>query len=266
IAGAWQSIKVAVSQKWDELVNSASTLPERFKEAGSNMISALLDGITAKWEALKAKLSSMTDLLPDFMKPSGVKPVVPAAPDGGKHTDSPTVPQRPPRIFSLLPDFMRPEAGASDRPAAVAGNAKTATGFAGLFDNGGYIPAGQYGIAGENGPELVNGPARITSRRRTAALAASAALALGMAAAPAAARPLHPMSLSAGSYAQANVSKQSIMNTAPVTINAPITIHQQPGQSAQDVAAEVLRMLDARERQAKARARSSYRDQGGFDE
>jgi len=227
IAGAWQSIKAAVSQKWDELVNSASTLPERFKEAGSNMISALLDGITAKWDALKSRLSSMTDLLPGFMKPSADK--------GGATPVNPLSPASP-------------------------------TGFAGLYDNGGYIPAGQYGIAGENGPELVNGPARITSRRRTAALAASAALALEMAAAPAAARPLHPMSLPAGSYAQEKVTKQSAITAAPVTIHAPITIHQQPGQSAQDVAAEVIRMLDARERQAKARARSSYRDQGGFDE
>ncbi|RKT91766.1 UNVERIFIED_ORG: TP901 family phage tail tape measure protein [Pantoea allii] len=266
IAGAWQSIKAAVSQKWDELVNSASTLPERFKEAGSNMISAMLDGITAKWEALKARLSSMTDLLPDFMKPSADKPVVPAATSGGKHPDGGTVPPRPPRVFSLLPDFMRPDAGASDRPASVAGSAKTATGYAGLFDNGGYIPAGQYGIAGENGPELVNGPAHITSRRRTAALAASAALAMGMAAAPAAARPLHPMSLPAGSYVQEKVTKQSATTAAPVTIHAPITINQQPGQSAQDVVAEVMRQLDARERRAKALARSSYRDQGGIDE
>ncbi|MFB4340573.1 hypothetical protein RAC90_08845, partial [Pantoea sp. CS_6] len=89
---------------------------------------------------------------------------------------------------------------------------------------------------------------------------------MGMAAAPAAARPLHPMSLPAGSYVQEKVTKQSAITAAPVTIHAPITIHQQPGQSAQDVVAEVMRQLDARERRAKAHARSSYRDQGGFDE
>ncbi len=40
--------------------------------------------------------------------------------------------------------------------------------FAGLFDKGGYIPAGQFGIVGEKGPEIVNGPARVTGRMETA--------------------------------------------------------------------------------------------------
>ena len=40
--------------------------------------------------------------------------------------------------------------------------------FAGLFADGGYIPAGQFGIAGEAGPEIVNGPARVTSTDDTA--------------------------------------------------------------------------------------------------
>ncbi len=203
IAGAWQSIKVAVSQKWDELVNSASTLPERFKEAGSNMISAMLDGITAKWEALKARLSSMTDLLPDFMKPSGDKPAAPAATSAVKNPDGPAVPPRPSRVYSLLPDFMRP-GRRSVRPARCC-RRECQNGdcfFAGLFDTAATFRRSVRHIAGENGPELVNGPARITSRRRTAALAASAVLAMGMAAAPAAARPLHPMSLPAGSYVQ----------------------------------------------------------------
>ena len=42
--------------------------------------------------------------------------------------------------------------------------------FAGLFDNGGYIPSGQFGIAGEIGPEIVQGPAYVTSRRDTSKL------------------------------------------------------------------------------------------------
>lgn len=40
--------------------------------------------------------------------------------------------------------------------------------FAGLFDNGGNIPAGKWGIAGERGPEIIQGPAQVTSRRETA--------------------------------------------------------------------------------------------------
>ncbi|OFE11377.1 hypothetical protein PHACT_12530 [Pseudohongiella acticola] len=40
--------------------------------------------------------------------------------------------------------------------------------FAGAFDSGGNIPAGQWGIAGEIGPEIVRGPAMVTSRTDTA--------------------------------------------------------------------------------------------------
>jgi hypothetical protein len=42
--------------------------------------------------------------------------------------------------------------------------------FAGFFDQGGVIPAGQFAIAGERGPEIVTGPARVTSRADTARL------------------------------------------------------------------------------------------------
>lgn len=45
--------------------------------------------------------------------------------------------------------------------------------IAGLFDNGGVIPAGQTGIVGEFGPEFVKGPAVVTSRAKTAEMARS---------------------------------------------------------------------------------------------
>lgn len=34
--------------------------------------------------------------------------------------------------------------------------------FAGFFENGGMIPAGQFGIVGERGPEMISGPAQVT--------------------------------------------------------------------------------------------------------
>ncbi len=43
-------------------------------------------------------------------------------------------------------------------------------------------------------------------------------------------------------------------------INAPIHITAQP-----DIAREVGRQLDERERRARAKARSKYSDQGGYD-
>ena len=42
------------------------------------------------------------------------------------------------------------------------------SGFAGFFDDGGYIPGGKRGIVGEFGPEVVSGPAYVTSRADTA--------------------------------------------------------------------------------------------------
>ncbi|MBD9643637.1 phage tail tape measure protein [Pantoea sp. PNT02] len=137
--------------------------------------------------------------------------------------------------------------------------------FAGMYDTGGNIPAGQFGVVGENGPEIVGGPVSVTSRRRTAQLAAMAAMTLGMAAGTAEAKPLHPLSLPAQAYRQEAPRQQSAATTVPVSIHAPITIVQQPGQSAQDVVDEVMRRLEAKERQAQSRARSSYRDRGGFD-
>ena len=139
-------------------------------------------------------------------------------------------------------------------------------GFPRMYDTGGNIPSGQMGIVGENGPELINGPANVTSRRRTAGLAALAALTLGGAATPATAAPLHPLSLPAQAYRQdAPRMSGTAANTAP-QINASFTIVQQPGQSQQDLVDEVMRRLQAEQRKAEARDRSSYRDRGGFEE
>ncbi len=139
-------------------------------------------------------------------------------------------------------------------------------GFAGMYDNGGAIPRGQFGIVGENGPEIVNGPASVTSRRRTAALASVVAGTLGMAAAPVEAAPLHPFSLPAMAYKQSQPAKAE---RAPTVMHfethAPITIHAQPGQNPQDIAREVARQLDERERRTRAKARSNYSDQGGYE-
>ncbi|EFB3668632.1 phage baseplate assembly protein V [Escherichia coli] len=138
-------------------------------------------------------------------------------------------------------------------------------GFAGMYDSGGYIPRGQFGIVGENGPEIVNGPANVTSRRNTAVLAAVVAGMMGVAAAPAELPPLHPLALPAKG-GEAMVSRAATV--PPVQrLEAPtqIIIQTQPGQSAQDIAREVARQLDERERRLKAKARSNYSDQGGYD-
>ena len=168
-----------------------------------------------------------------------------------------------------------PESVTRQQPATVNADGKVMMpsggfpswgyGFAGMYDSGGYIPRGQFGIVGENGPEIVNGPANVTSRRNTAALAAVVAGMMGVAAAPVELPPLHPLALPAKG-GEAMVSRAAAV--PPVQrIEAPtqIIIQTQPGQSAQDIAREVARQLDERERRLKAKARSNYSDQGGYD-
>ena len=137
--------------------------------------------------------------------------------------------------------------------------------YARMYDTGGIIPRGQFGIVGENGPEIVNGPANVTSRRRTAALASFVAGVMGVAATPAEVAPLHPFSLPARAYQTQPVKADSPPSVIRYEINAPIHIVAQPGQSAQDIAREVARQLDERERRARAKARSNFSDQGGYE-
>jgi phage-related tail protein len=195
---------------------------------GSAIIDSILNGINAKWETLKSKLSSVTDYLPDWMTGNN-------------------------------------KAAGKTQVQVVGGAAAAAVPFAGMYDSGGAIPRGQFGIVGENGPEIVNGPANVTSRRRTAALASVVAGMMGTAAVPAEAAPLHPMSLPAATYRAPQEKAASQPPAVRYEINAPIHIVAQPGQSAQDIAREVARQLDERERRARAKARSSYSDQGGYE-
>ena len=229
VSEAWANIRQSISDKWNSILADVAALPAKFQDMGSAIIDSILDGINAKWEALKSKLSSVTDYLPDWMT-------------GNNKTQDKAQVQ------------------------VVGGAAAAAVPFAGMYDSGGIIPRGQFGIVGENGPEIVNGPANVTSRRRTAALASVVAGVMGVAAAPAEAAPLHPYSLPTVAYKQSQPAKSaSVPPVIRYEINAPIHITAQPGHSAQDIAREVARQLDERERKARAKARSNFSDQGGYE-
>jgi phage-related tail protein len=77
---------------------------------------------------------------------------------------------------------------------------------------------------------------------------------------------MHPFSLPASQYSSAGqaYSAGRLATADPVTVNAPISIYTQPGQNATDIAREVARQLDERERRARAKSRSNYSDQGGI--
>ena len=156
-------------------------------------------------------------------------------------------------------------------PATVGGNGSVILppggfpAYAGMYDTGGNIPRGQFGIVGENGPEIINGPVNVTSRRRTAALASVVAGMMGVAAAPVDAAPLHPFSLPVKSDAAMMGQSASVQPVIRVDAPTQIIIQAQPGQNAQDIAREVARQLDERDRRIRAKARSNYSDQGGYD-
>lgn len=229
VSEAWANIRQSISDKWNSILADVAALPAKFQDMGSAIIDSILNGINAKWETLKSKLSSVTDYLPDWMT-------------GNNKTQGKAQVQ------------------------VVGGAAAAAVPFAGMYDSGGIIPRGQFGIVGENGPEIVNGPANVTSRRRTAVLASVVAGVMGVTAAPAEAAPLHPYSLPTVAYKQSQPAKSA---SAPPVMHfethAPITIYAQPGQSAQDIAREVARQLDERERKTRAKARSNFSDQGGYE-
>lgn len=217
----WALVKKTISDKWDQIVADVKGLPERFKQIGGEIIDSLKNGILEKWESLKAQFAELkqmaTNILPDWMLSDETKTV---------------------RAMSQV--------------TVIQAGMKSA----GMFDNGGFIPRGQFGIAGEYGPELVNGPAHITSRRKTAALAA-AALTIGSMTATA--KTIHPYALPANSYQSAPTTinqSNHAANTAPVTIN----VYPLPNQSANDIAREVARQLEQNQRREQARRLSRYQD------
>ncbi|HCW7042978.1 TPA: phage tail tape measure protein [Klebsiella pneumoniae] len=229
------------------------------------MWDAISSGVSRVWAVIKQTISSKWDeILSDVAAlPAKFKAVGGAIIDGilsGINEKWEMLKSKLASVKSYLPDWMT---GGEKSPSAP--QQKGAGGFfAGMYDSGGYIPRGQVGIAGENGPELINGPAYVTSRRRTAALASVVAGMMG-GAIPAEAAPLHPMSLPAASYRPAAEKPAGTRPVFQFETQAQIIIQAQPGQSPQDIAREVARQLDERERRMRAKARSNFSDQGGYD-
>lgn len=229
------------------------------------MWDAISSGVSRVWAVIKQTISSKWDeILSDVAAlPAKFKAVGGAIIDGilsGINEKWEMLKSKLASVKSYLPDWMT---GGEKSPGAP--QQKGAGGFfAGMYDSGGYIPRGQVGIAGENGPELINGPAYVTSRRRTAALASVVAGMMG-GAIPAEAAPLHPMSLPAASYRPAAEKPAGTRPVFQFETQAQIIIQAQPGQSPQDIAREVARQLDERERRMRAKARSNFSDQGGYD-
>lgn len=154
--------------------------------------------------------------------------------------------QKLPTADSILPpqEAAALKVGVSTAPVPQGVDATSiAARYSGVRDNGGGIKLGEFAVVGEHGPEIVEGPVNVTSRKKTAAMASAA------------------MNMSA--YRPIAPTVQASATSSPISIHAPISIVAQPGQSAQDIAKEVTRQLELRERAARSRAFSQYSYQGG---
>ncbi|HEN9645639.1 TPA: phage tail tape measure protein, partial [Klebsiella pneumoniae] len=245
---------IYIWQNWE-------TLGPKFKA----LWDAITSGVSVAWTVIKQTISSKWDeILSDVAALAAkFKAVGGAIIDGilsGINEKWETLKSKLASVKSYLPDWMT----GGDKSTGAPQQKGPSGFFAGMYDGGGYIPHGKVGIAGENGPELINGPAYVTSRRRTAALASVVAGMMG-GAMPAEAAPLHPMSLPAASYRPVTDKLAGSQPVFQFETHAQIIIQALPGQSAQDIAQEVARQLDARERRMKAKARSNFSDQGGYD-
>lgn len=245
---------IYIWQNWETLGPKFKALWDAISSAVSGAWAVIKQTISNKWDEILNDVAAL---------PAKFKEVGGAIIDGilsGINEKWETLKSKLASVKSYLPDWMT---GGDKSPGAT--QQKGAGGFfAGMYDSGGYIPRGQVGIAGENGPELINGPAYVTSRRRTSALASVVAGMMG-GAMPAEAAPLHPMSLPAASYRPAAEKPAGTQPVFQFETQAQIIIQAQPGQSPQDIAREVARQLDERERRMRTKARSSFSDQGGYD-
>ena len=63
IKSTWGGIKAWFSAKIDGVKSIFKNLPSAFAEFGRNMIQGLIDGVTARWDALKSKISGLASMV-----------------------------------------------------------------------------------------------------------------------------------------------------------------------------------------------------------
>lgn len=226
----WETVKTTIKTKWDQIITDIQNLPSTMKQAASDMIDSVINGINEKWTELKNKFGELKQMAKDALTPDWLIEA-----------------KKDPKFINAVDATQKTTMSGGIRNANWSIQPKK---YAGAYDSGGRIPRGQWGIVGENGPEVVDGPANVTGRKNTAALAM---LALSTLSQPIAAAPAQT---AGGSVSSAYSSQQ---NAAPI-----INIYPTPAHSAQDIAREVARQLDAHARRQQASRRSGYSDTEEF--
>lgn len=226
----WETVKTTIKTKWDQVITDIQNLPATMKQAASDMIDSVINGINEKWTDLKNKFGELKQMAKDALTPDWLIEA-----------------KKDPKFINAVDASKKSTMTGGIRNANWSIQPKK---YAGAYDSGGHIPRGQWGIVGENGPEVVNGPANVTGRKSTAALAM---LALSTLSQPIAAAPAQSPGAGSNSYSSSQQSSAPIINIYPT-----------PAHSAQDIGREVARQLEAHERRKQATARSGYRDTEEF--
>ncbi|WP_414430855.1 hypothetical protein ACMG4M_05345 [Alcanivorax sp. IL3] len=155
-----------VGSAFESMIFDAQTAREAFQQLGEGMARSIvraLGEMAAQWLAYQA----VQLLVGKTTAAAGAAAMI-----GQAQASSALA-----AINSFASTAAIPVVGPAAAPAAAAAaTAATApfvatvaaASFAGMFDEGGVIPAGKWGIAGEIGPEIVRGPAHVTSRADTA--------------------------------------------------------------------------------------------------
>lgn len=226
----WETVKTTIKTKWDQVITDIQNLPATMKQAASDMIDSVINGINEKWTDLKNKFGELKQMAKDALTPDWLIEA-----------------KKDPKFINAVDASKKSTMTGGIRNANWSIQPKK---YAGAYDSGGHIPRGQWGIVGENGPEVVDGPANVTGRKSTAALAM---LALSTLSQPIAAAPAQSPGAGSNSYSSSQQSSAPIINIYPT-----------PAHSAQDIGREVARQLEAHERRKQAAARSGYRDTEEF--
>ncbi|HBL6965643.1 TPA: phage tail tape measure protein [Morganella morganii] len=226
----WETVKTTIKTKWDQVITDIQNLPATMKQAASDMIDSVINGINEKWTDLKNKFGELKQMAKDALTPDWLVEA-----------------KKDPKFINAVDASKKSTMTGGIRNANWSIQPKK---YAGAYDSGGHIPRGQWGIVGENGPEVVDGPANVTGRKSTAALAM---LALSTLSQPIAAAPAQSPGAGSNSYSSSQQSSAPIINIYPTQAH-----------SAQDIGREVARQLEAHERRKQATARSGYRDTEEF--
>ena len=64
----WNRVKSTFTQKWQAIKSVVATWKDDIKQKGMDIVQGLLDGITAKWNAVKEKIKGLAGMLPNWLK------------------------------------------------------------------------------------------------------------------------------------------------------------------------------------------------------